>query len=106
VQPAVRRALGRDDIWGVGLTMSVESVDTVNGFWQFVDAYEADYVGTGSFLPEWWSETTRDGRLVIDDPEVRRRLTKALDYTERSWPGPSRTDWASSAPSRPAVHRP
>ena len=32
-------------------------------------AYEADYV-------------TRDGRLVIDDPEVRRRLIKAIDsYT-------------------------
>ena len=69
VQPAVRAALGRDDIWGVGLPMSVASVDTTNGFWQFVSAYEADYV-------------TRDGRLVIDDPEVRRRLVKSLDsYT-------------------------
>jgi multiple sugar transport system substrate-binding protein len=69
VQPAVRQASGREDIWGVGLTMSVDSNDTVNGFWQFVDAYEADYV-------------TRDGRLVIDDPEVRRRLIKAVDsYT-------------------------
>ena len=36
---------------------------------QFIDAYEADYV-------------TRDGRLVIDDPEIRRRLIKAIDgYT-------------------------
>ncbi|MGH6920398.1 MAG: ABC transporter substrate-binding protein, partial [Geminicoccaceae bacterium] len=69
VQPAVREALGRDDVWGTGLTMSVDSVDTVNGIWQFMDAYEADYV-------------TRDGRLVIDDPEVRRRLIKALEgYT-------------------------
>ena len=70
VQPAVRKALGRDDIWGIGLIMSATSVDTSNGFWQFVDAYEADYV-------------TRDGRLVIDDPEVRRRLIKAVDsYTQ------------------------
>jgi multiple sugar transport system substrate-binding protein len=66
VQPAVRQATGREDIWGVGLTMSVDSNDTVNGFWQFVDAYEADYV-------------TRDGRLVIDVPEVRRRLIKSVD---------------------------
>jgi multiple sugar transport system substrate-binding protein len=66
VQPALRQALGRDDIWGVGLTFSVDSNDTVNGFWQFVDAYEADYV-------------TRDGRLIIDDPEVRRRLIQATD---------------------------
>ena len=69
VQPAVREALGRDDVWGIGLPMSVDSVDTANGIWQFMDAYEADYV-------------TRDGRLVIDDPEVRRRLIKAIDsYT-------------------------
>jgi len=69
VQPAVREALGRDDVWAIGLPMSVDSVDTVNGFWQFVDAYEADYVA-------------RDGRLVIDDPDVRRRLIKAIDsYT-------------------------
>ena len=65
----MRKALGRDDIWGVGLPMSATSVDTENGFWQFVNAYEAHYV-------------TRDGRLVIDDPEVRRRLIKVIDrYT-------------------------
>jgi multiple sugar transport system substrate-binding protein len=69
VQPAVRRALRRDDIWGAGVTMSVDSYDTVNGLNQFMDTYEADYV-------------TRDGRLVIDDPDVRRRLIKAIDsYT-------------------------
>ena len=28
VQPAVRKALGRDDVWGVGLPMSAASVDT------------------------------------------------------------------------------
>ncbi len=69
VQPAARKALGRDDIWGIGRHMSVEAADTDDQFWQFVDAYEADYV-------------TRDGRLVIDNPEVRRRLVKAIDnYT-------------------------
>jgi len=69
VQPAVRRATGREDIWGIGLPMSPISVDTSNGIWQFIDAYEADYV-------------TRDGSLVIDDPEVRRRLIEAVDsYT-------------------------
>jgi multiple sugar transport system substrate-binding protein len=65
-QPAVREALGRDDVWGIGLPMSVDSIDTVNGLNQFMDAYEADYV-------------TRDGRLVIDDPEVRRKLIRAID---------------------------
>ena len=28
VQPAVRRAMGRDDIWGIGLNMSGEATDT------------------------------------------------------------------------------
>ena len=69
VQPAVRRATGREDIWGIGLPMSPTSVDTQNAIWQFIHAYEADYV-------------TRAGRLVIDDPEVRRRLIQAVaSYT-------------------------
>jgi multiple sugar transport system substrate-binding protein len=69
VQPAVRRATGREDIWGIGLVMSAEPDDTVDQFLQFVVANEADYV-------------TRDGKLVIDDPEVRRKLVTAIDsYT-------------------------
>jgi multiple sugar transport system substrate-binding protein len=69
VQPAVRKATGRSDLYGVGLTMSAASVDTEIGFRQFVDAYEADYV-------------TRDGRLVIDEPTVRAKLIQALaSYT-------------------------
>jgi multiple sugar transport system substrate-binding protein len=84
VQPAVREALGRDDVWGTGLSMSVASVDTQNGIWQFIHAYEAEYV-------------TRDGRLVIDDPEVRRRLIEAMDsYTKIYRKGctpPDSTSW-------------
>jgi multiple sugar transport system substrate-binding protein len=69
VQPAARRAIGRDDIWGVGLSMSETSPDTQFQFRQFVDAYQADYVAP-------------DGKLVIDAPQVRQRLVKALDsYT-------------------------
>jgi multiple sugar transport system substrate-binding protein len=45
VQPAVRKALSRDDVWGIGLSMSASSgIDTQNGIWQFIHAYEADYV--------------------------------------------------------------
>jgi multiple sugar transport system substrate-binding protein len=69
VQPAVRKALGREDIWAIGLTMSAGATDTDVHFWQFRVVYDADYV-------------TRDGRLVIDDPEIRQRLIKAIDsYT-------------------------
>jgi multiple sugar transport system substrate-binding protein len=64
--PAVRKALGRDDIWAIGRPMSVEAYDTTAQFFQFIHAYDADYV-------------TRAGRLVIDDPEIRQRLIKALD---------------------------
>jgi multiple sugar transport system substrate-binding protein len=43
-QPLVRKALGRDDVWGSGLSMAAASVDTENGIWQFIHAYEANYV--------------------------------------------------------------
>jgi multiple sugar transport system substrate-binding protein len=69
VQPAVRQATGRDDIYGVGLSMSASAADTYIEFFQFLAAQKVDYV-------------TPDGRLVIDDPEVRRRLIKVIDsYT-------------------------
>jgi multiple sugar transport system substrate-binding protein len=69
VQPAVRRATGRDDVWGVGLPMSTEAFDTNDEFLQFVTVFEADYV-------------TPDGELVIDRPEIRQGLVEAMDsYT-------------------------
>ena len=68
-QPAVRQAAGRDDIWGIGLSMSAVAADTQDQFLQFLAADDADYV-------------TREGKLVIDDPEIRQRLVKAIDsYT-------------------------
>jgi multiple sugar transport system substrate-binding protein len=69
VQPALRRTTGRDHIWGVGRPMSVEAGDTTFQFFQFIYAYDADYV-------------TREGKLVIEESEIRRRLIEALDsYT-------------------------
>jgi multiple sugar transport system substrate-binding protein len=69
VLAAVRKALGRNDVYGVALQMSVSS-DAYTHFEQFVAAYGADYV-------------TRDGRLVIDAPDIRRRLVAVLDgYTK------------------------
>jgi len=84
VQPAVRSATGRDDVYGAGLTMSAGANDTEIGFRQFVAAYEADYV-------------TRDGRLVIDEPAVRTGLVRALaSYTDIFRKGctpPASADW-------------
>ena len=70
VQPAVRKASGRDDIYGVGLAMSAELPgDTRAEFEQFMQSYQANYV-------------TREGQLVIDDPEIRRKLIRTMDsYT-------------------------
>jgi multiple sugar transport system substrate-binding protein len=86
VQPAVRRATGRDDIWGIGLPMSGQAFDTWFEFHQFLGAYEADYVSP-------------DGRLVIDDAEIRRRLVKAIgSYTavyRKGCTPPESLTWAS-----------
>jgi multiple sugar transport system substrate-binding protein len=87
VQPAVRSAKGRDDIWGVGLSMS-EWFDTEIEFLQFMTANEADYV-------------TRDGSLVIDDPQIRQKLVKAIDrYTaiyRKGCTPPNAVSWIGSS---------
>jgi multiple sugar transport system substrate-binding protein len=83
VQPAVRKATGRTNIFGIGLPMSAIG-DTSEGFGQFVSAYGADYV-------------TRDGRLGIDEPPARERLVKVLDsYTaiyRKGCTPPASVDW-------------
>jgi multiple sugar transport system substrate-binding protein len=83
VQPAVRKVSGREDVYGIGLPMSLTG-DTGVGFQQFVIAYEADYV-------------TRDGRLLIDEPLIRDRLVKVLDsYTaiyRKGCTPPASVDW-------------
>jgi multiple sugar transport system substrate-binding protein len=69
VQPAVRQAAGREDVWGIGVPMSLEAYETWLNFRQFMIVYGADYV-------------TRDGRVVIDDPQVRQNLVRAINsYT-------------------------
>ena len=98
VQPAVRRATGRDDIWGVGLPMSADATDTENRFGQFMAAYEADYV-------------TRDGRLVIDDPrgpaeahqghrQLHGHLSEGLHPARFNHMGATSTTTSSSMPKR------
>jgi ABC-type glycerol-3-phosphate transport system substrate-binding protein len=77
VQPALRRALGRDDIWGVGLPMS-DALDTQDQLTQFQLAYDAYWFGP-------------DRRLRVDDPEVRKGMVRAL--------GDSPGSGASAAPA-------
>jgi multiple sugar transport system substrate-binding protein len=70
VQPAVRRALGRDDIWGAGLPMSAAAGDTADELLQFELGYGTPWLGI-------------DRRLQVDDPAVRAGMIKAMTaYTE------------------------
>jgi multiple sugar transport system substrate-binding protein len=72
VQPAVRQATGRDDIWGVGLPMSAEAPDTDDELIQFQLAYGTPWLN-------------RDRRPQIDDPAVRAGMVKALEAYTLIW---------------------
>ena len=45
VQPAVRKALGREDVWAVGLPMSAAAIDTEFELFQFQLAYQVAWLG-------------------------------------------------------------
>src|SRR6202051_5121004 len=69
VQPAIRKATGQR-IYGIGQPMGVESTDSFQSFYTFMDAYNVRLVDD-------------DGKLLVDDPKVREGLIGALrDYTD------------------------
>jgi multiple sugar transport system substrate-binding protein len=72
VQPAVRRATGRDDIWGVGLPISAAATDTADQLVQFQLAYGTPWLAL-------------DRRLQVDDAGVRAGLIKALQAYAAIW---------------------
>jgi multiple sugar transport system substrate-binding protein len=73
VQPAVRKAIGREDIWAVGLPMSVAAtIDTELELTQFQLAYQASWL-------------SRDRRVQVDDPAIRAGMIKALDAYTLIW---------------------
>jgi multiple sugar transport system substrate-binding protein len=89
VQPAVRGALGRDDIWGVGLPMSVAALnDTDDEFLQFQLAYGAPWL-------------SNERRSQIDDPAVRAGIVKALEAYTAIWrkgcTPPDATSWTNTS---------
>jgi len=83
VQPAIRKATS-SRIYGVGQPMGVESTDSFQSFYTFMDAYHVKLVDD-------------DGKLLVDDPKVRDGLIHALkDYTDTYIKGctpPSSTTW-------------
>ena len=93
VQPAVRQATGREDIWAVGLSMSVDSPgDTWNEFTQFKYASDAYWGASANGRNRVADPTARD-----TDPAARASLIKAVDaytavYREGCTP-PDATGW-------------
>jgi multiple sugar transport system substrate-binding protein len=83
VQPAIRKATG-SRIYGIGAPMGVESTDSFQSFYTYMDAYDIHLVDD-------------NGKLLVDDPKVREALIKALkDYTDVYVKGctpPSSTTW-------------
>jgi multiple sugar transport system substrate-binding protein len=83
VQPAYRKASG-SRAYGIGMPMGVESTDSLQSFYTFMDAYNVKLVDD-------------DGKLLVDDPKVKEGLIGALkDYTDPYLKGctpPSSTTW-------------
>jgi multiple sugar transport system substrate-binding protein len=86
VQPAVRKALGREDIWAVGAPMSIRPTDTRRALRQFVHAYT-----------EAWP--TPDGPNLLRDPAARTVLIKGLEAYTAIWrkgcTPPDAVDWTN-----------
>src|ERR1700751_2871586 len=83
VQPLYPRPPGRRP-YGGAQPMGVESTDSFQSFYTFMDAYNVKLVDD-------------DGKLLVDDPKVRDALIHALkDYTDTYIKGctpPSSTTW-------------
>jgi multiple sugar transport system substrate-binding protein len=97
VQPAVRKIMGRDDVWGVGLPMSAAALDTHDQLEQFQFAYEAPWV-------------SGDGRLQVNDATVRAGLVRALDAYTAIWrkgcTPPVSTSWTNVDNNKAFLTRP
>jgi multiple sugar transport system substrate-binding protein len=72
VQPAVRQATGKRDIYGIGLPVSTTGTDTSQSFQEFLLAHDAWFVD-----PE--------GKLLFEQPGIRQRIIETLeDFTRFS----------------------
>jgi multiple sugar transport system substrate-binding protein len=86
VQPAVRKATGREDIYGVALPMSIEASDTADELDQFLWAY----------TPHWPSPA---GWNLVETPATRAILVQTLErYTaiyEKGCTPPDAVSWTN-----------
>ena len=85
VQPAVQRATGKRNTYGVGLPSSTSADDTEHSFMEFQFAHDAWFVDA-------------EGKLLFDRPGMRQRIIEALeDFTRPSRQGcnpPGAVSWA------------
>jgi multiple sugar transport system substrate-binding protein len=91
VQPAVRKVTGRDDIYGVGLPMSIDAEDTEMELGQFALAY----------TPLWPPPA---GWNLAEEPATRAILIQALEryaaiYKSACTP-PDAVDWTGAGNNR------
>ena len=102
VQPAVRQATGREDIWGVGLVHVGRSPgDTWDQFTQFKYAYDAYWGASADGRSRVADPTARD-----TDPAARASLIKALDsYTavyRKGCTPPDASGWSNTTSNNKA----
>ncbi|MGK7925273.1 MAG: ABC transporter substrate-binding protein [Spirulina sp.] len=78
------RAKGREEIYAIGLPMSVEAPDTHHAFKYFLDAYNAQLLD-------------EEGNLLLEDPQLRQRVATALNqYTsfyQKGYVPPEADQW-------------
>jgi multiple sugar transport system substrate-binding protein len=86
-QPAVRKATGDRNKFGVGQPMSSSASDTIFAYMMFLNAFDTKIVD-------------KDGKLTVDDPKVRDGMIKALEsytkpFLDRCVP-PGAVNWQDS----------
>jgi multiple sugar transport system substrate-binding protein len=86
-QPAVRKATGNRQIFGIGNPMSSSASDTIFAYMMFLNAFDVKIVD-------------EQGKLLVDDPKMREGMIKALEsytkgFKDRCVP-PGSVNWQDS----------
>ena len=86
----------QQDIFPIGLPMSVEAGDTYQAFEHILEAYNVKLVDS-------------EGNLLVDDPQVREGIIKCLDwYTQfylQGYTPKDAVDWNNAANNRQLLNR-
>ena len=90
------QAQQKQDIYGLGLPMSVEAGDTYQSFEQILEAYDVRILDS-------------EGQLQVDQPQVRRDIIKCLDwYTQfyqQGYVPPDAVNWLNPDNNRNLLNR-